>query len=153
MPRPKDSVRPNALMTKKAPKPNLARNLVLGAGYTSDLVCDFMSDLLQIADAIWCICDLVLHTELLPFTRIMRYRVAIWCAISCATAKWTRNRRHQIASTPNRICDLVKKKDRKLFLWDTKSQIQQIASAICSKSHMKSHTCNQPLRGRQGRPA
>jgi hypothetical protein len=29
---------------------------------------------------------------------------------------------------------------------DTKSQMQQIASAIYSKLHMKSHTCNQPLR-------
>jgi hypothetical protein len=28
---------------------------------------------------------------------------------------------------------------------DTKSQMQQIASTIYSKSHMKSHTCNQPL--------
>jgi hypothetical protein len=52
---------------------------VLGAGYTSDFVCDFMSDLLQIADAIWCICDVVSHTELLPFTRSMLFGVAIWC--------------------------------------------------------------------------
>jgi hypothetical protein len=36
-------------------------------------------DLLQIADAIWCICDLVSDTDLQPFTRSMRYRVAIWC--------------------------------------------------------------------------
>ncbi len=41
-----------------------------------------MSDLLQIADTIWCICDLVSHTELLPF---MRYGVAICCVIWCAT--------------------------------------------------------------------
>jgi hypothetical protein len=77
----------------------------LGAGYTSDFVCDFMSDLLQIAYAIWCICDLVSHTELLPFTRSMRYGVAICCA-----------NRHghgiapQVADTQNRICDLVQKK-------------------------------------------
>jgi hypothetical protein len=49
----------------------------LGAGYTSDFMCDFMSDLLQIADAIWCICNLVSHTALLPLTRSMRYGVAI----------------------------------------------------------------------------
>jgi hypothetical protein len=73
----------------------------------------------------------------------MWYRVAI----CCATAKRARNRRHQIASTPNRIFDLVQKKDIKWFLLDTKSQIQQIASAICSKSHMKSHTCTKTLKG------
>jgi hypothetical protein len=33
-------------------------------------------DLLQIADAIWCICDLVSDTELLPFIRSMRYGIA-----------------------------------------------------------------------------
>jgi hypothetical protein len=53
--------------------------LSIWAGYTSEFVCYFMSDLLQIADAIWSICDLVSHTELLPFTRSMRYGVAIWC--------------------------------------------------------------------------
>jgi hypothetical protein len=57
---------------------------LLGAGYTSDFVCDFMSDLLQIADAICCICDLVSHLELLPFTRSMQYSVTICCAICCA---------------------------------------------------------------------
>jgi hypothetical protein len=45
-------------------------------------------------------CDLVSHTELLPFTHSMRYGVAICCVIWCRS----RNR------TPNRICDLVQKK-------------------------------------------
>jgi hypothetical protein len=57
----------------------VAKTTYLGAGYTSNFVCDFMSDLLQMADAICCICDLVSHTELLPFTHSMRYGVAIWC--------------------------------------------------------------------------
>jgi hypothetical protein len=38
-------------------------------------VCDFMCDLLQIADAICCVCDLVSDSELLPFTRTMRFAV------------------------------------------------------------------------------
>jgi hypothetical protein len=72
----------------------------LGADYTSYFMCDFMCDLLQIADAIRCICDLVSEMDLLPFTSSMRYRIAICCAMWCAT--WNR--------TPNRICDLVQKK-------------------------------------------
>jgi hypothetical protein len=113
----------------------------LGAGYTCDFVCDFMSDLLQIADAICCICDLVSHTELLPFTRSMRYGVTIWfCDLLCRHGI-----AHQIADTLNCICDLVQKKDRKWFLSDTKSQIHQIASAICSKLHALNRSCNQPL--------
>jgi hypothetical protein len=34
-------------------------NKKIGADYTSDFFFDFMSDLLHIAGAIWCICDLL----------------------------------------------------------------------------------------------
>jgi hypothetical protein len=81
----------------------------LGAGYTSDFVCDFMSNLLQIADAIWCICDLVSHTEMLPLhvacNMVLRYGVAICCA-----NRHGHGIAHQTADTQNRICDLVQKK-------------------------------------------
>jgi hypothetical protein len=77
----------------------------------------------------------VSDTELPPFTRSVRYRAAI----CCATAKRTRNRRHQIASTPNRTrCNLGAKKRYKVILVghqiaDTANRIydmQQIAHEI-----------------------
>jgi hypothetical protein len=85
-----------------------------------------MSDLLQTADAICCICDLVSHTELLPFTHSMQYGVAIWCCdmvlqftVRLAVRFGARflvvkehGIAHQIADTLNRICDLVHTQNR-----------------------------------------
>jgi hypothetical protein len=152
-------------------------------------VCDFMCDLLHIADAICCICDLVSDkNHVLSFARAANRTPNRMCDTKS-------HLRHQIASTtPNRICDLacdfvsmrfgvcgsfaVAQLDLEIthqiaqqiatqyrtanrtanctanrmvcvngsnFVSDTKSQMQQITSAIYSKSHMKSHTCNQPL--------
>jgi hypothetical protein len=93
-------------------------------------------DLLQIADAIWCICDLVSDkNHLLSFfctKSQMRFSVsAIWCGIWCPHSKL----QHYIA-TP--YCML--RVNGSNSVCDTKSQIHQIVSAICSKSDMKSHT-------------
>jgi hypothetical protein len=78
-----------------------------------------MCDLLQIADAIRCICDLVSDMVLWPFTRSMRYRVAICCAMWCGTRNLTLNR----------ICDLVQKK----------IESDSCRTPICrySKSHLR----------------
>jgi hypothetical protein len=76
----------------------------------------------------------------------------IWCAIpcpfcSCAEIVHAPNCMHQIAQQIANQYRMIRVNGSNP-LSDTKSQMHRIASAICSKTHMKSHTCNQPLRGR-----
>jgi hypothetical protein len=66
---------------------------------------------------------------------------AIWCAILCPLPLPFRAPNRTANRTANRrVCV-----NGSNSVSDTKLQMQQIASAIYSKSHMKSHTCNQPL--------
>jgi hypothetical protein len=102
-------------------------------------VCDFMCDLLHIADAIWCICDLVSHNNhFLSFFRTksqMRFGVdAIWCLRFHVHFAVAQEISQQIA-TPY----LMLRVNGSNSVCDTKLQIHQIASAICSKSDIKSH--------------
>jgi hypothetical protein len=73
------------------------------------------------------LCDLLCH---------------LLCDLVRATAAATDTESH----TKSHLRFAAKKRVRKWFLWDSKSQIHQIASAISSKSHMKSHS--KSLRGR-----
>jgi hypothetical protein len=86
-----------------------------GADYTINLVRDFISDLLPIADAICCICDLLPNkNHFLSFFAPNR-----GCDLVCDSVSRTKSHRkskhdiawwqfrvrHQIADTPNCICD------------------------------------------------
>jgi hypothetical protein len=117
---------------------------VLGADYTSDFVCNFMCDLVQITDAIWCICDLVSDTELLLFTRSMRHWVAIWFAISCCPhcASYSG---HEIAhNIAHKIVSAIWKKIyTKWFLSDTKLHLWFAANYTWNRTRNRS--CIQPL--------
>jgi hypothetical protein len=88
-----------------------------------------MSDLLHIAGAIWCICDLLSDkNHFLTFLSTKSHQIA-----------------QQIA--PNRTANCMVRVNGSNSVSYTKSQMQQIASAIYSKSDMKWHACNQPLNG------
>jgi hypothetical protein len=78
------------------------KDFFLGADYTSDFVCDFMCNLLHIADAICCICDLVSDkNHVRSFARAANRTPNHMCDTNS-------HLRHQIASTtPNCICDLA----------------------------------------------
>jgi hypothetical protein len=80
----------------------------------------------------------VRHKIATVFTYHAILRGDLLCDLVRATAKGKRTQNR----TPNRIRNLVQKKDGKCFLSDTKSQIHQIASAIC----MQNRSCNQPPR-------
>jgi hypothetical protein len=120
----------------------------LGADYTSNFVGDFMCDLLNIADAICCICDLVSDkNSFLSFLAPNRR-----CDLVCDSVSLLQLRRNRACTklhaqncTQNRTLNHMLRVIGNNSVSDTKSQMQQIASAICSKSHMKLHTCNQPL--------
>jgi hypothetical protein len=66
------------------------------------------------------------------------------CAIPCPFCSCS-----EIVHAPNRTANRTQNIMLRVIgsnsVSDTKLQMQQITSAICSKSHMKSHTCNQPL--------
>jgi hypothetical protein len=73
---------------------------------------------------------------------------AIWCAIPCPLPLPLRTPNR----TANHTANCMVRVNGSNSVSDTKSQMQQIASAIYSKSQMKSHTCSQPHRVRLHTP-
>jgi hypothetical protein len=119
-------------------------NVHLGAGYTSDLVRAICckSQVRLAVSAILC------PTRITFYLLLQQIADAIWCAIqclfcSCAEIVHAANRMHQIATRYRML-----RVNGSNFVSDTKSQIHQIASAICSKSHALNPSCNQPLTGK-----
>jgi hypothetical protein len=105
-------------------------------------VCDFMSDLLHIAGAIWCICDLLSDENhfLTFFCTKSQMRIGVQFRVRCrALPLRARNRK------ANRTANCMVRVNGSNSVSDTKLQMQQIASAICSKSHALNRSCNQPL--------
>jgi hypothetical protein len=95
-----------------------------------------MSDLLHIAGAILCICDLLsdknhfltfLHTK-------SQMRFAVRFRVRCRALPLRAPNR-----TANSTANRMVRANGSNSVSDTKSQMQQIASAIYSKSDMKSH--------------
>jgi hypothetical protein len=101
-----------------------------------------MSDLLYIAGAIWCICDLLSDKN--QFLTFFCTKSQMWFGVRFRVRCLTLPLRAP-NSTANRTANRMVRVNGSNSVSDTKLQMQQIASAIYSKSHMKSHTCNQPL--------
>jgi ssDNA-binding Zn-finger/Zn-ribbon topoisomerase 1 len=92
-------------------------------------------------------CDLVSHTELLPFTHSMRYGVAIWCCDLLCEQTRTRNRTPNRKYTKSHLRFGAKKKigsdsSRTPNCRYTKSHLR-----FRSKSNALNRSCNQPLSG------
>jgi hypothetical protein len=144
--------------------PAIWSKLAQGAGYTSDFVCDFMCDLHANRRCHFLYLRLCVRQEPLSISFFApNCRCDLMCDFVSAAST---------VRTLNRICDLYANRtwnrtvhvnghdsvsDRELHLPSNRTRncscnqplrgdLQQIASAIYSKSHMKSHTCNQPLR-------
>jgi hypothetical protein len=104
-------------------------------------------DLLQIAYAIWCICDLVsdftsylffapnCRCDLVYLQFGVRFRVRV-CLSQLEIAQQIAQQIAPQIATPYRMLRVNSSNSE----CDSKSQIQQIASAISSKSDIKSHT-------------
>jgi hypothetical protein len=106
-------------------------------------VCDFRSDLLHIAGAIWCICDLLSDKNyfLTFFCTKLQMRFGVRFRVRCRALPL-----HAPNRTAKRTANRMVRVNGSNSVSDTKLQMQQISSAIYSKSNMKLHTCNQPLR-------
>jgi hypothetical protein len=110
--------------------------------HRKDFVCDFMCNLLHIASAIYCICDLVSVTELLPITRTMQFCVQFavrFGACDLVHVQFLRNCKTNTESHTKSYLRFGSKKDRKYVILvghrivDTPNcicNIQQIAHEI-----------------------
>jgi hypothetical protein len=105
----------------------------LGADYTRYFMCDFMCDLLHIADAIWGICDLVSDKNpSLSFFAPNRRRDLVCDSVSVLQLRRNRacTKLHEPNRTPNRTRNCMLRVIGSNSVSDNKSQMQHIAHEI-----------------------
>jgi hypothetical protein len=105
----------------------------LGADYTRYFMCDFMCDLLHIADAIWGICDLVSDKNpSLSFFAPNRRRDLVCDSVSVLQLRRNRacTKLHEPNRTPNRTPNCMLRVIGSNSVSDNKSQMQHIAHEI-----------------------